>query len=255
MWNKQAVWCQLASLTTATLALSAFFSIQPLTWQQDIYWSAVLGWTTLVHFAVGEHRRVAGLSLDSLVTGANCWSNIVDVVIVHGVFLHWVPHHCLWIVGAGLVLGSLPQRPYWVALTLCRSPDQLGLLVVLRVLARRWRRQELAATVGQTLASSHLQKATALQAGGICIEALLLWQLRCHHRFPHRYRWTPVLCSAVVTSCATLWCQLYVAPTLVSHRSLIKSTGHGLTPSLNAIKSCPTCAACLTCLDIEDVFE
>lgn len=254
MFNKQSAWCQLASVFTAVLALSAFFSVQELTLTQDIYWSLVLGLTSFFRFAVGEHRRLCGISIDHLVFGATVWTNVLHILILNGLYMTCTPRHFPVVFGLGVAVTWYPQVRPVLVLSLLRYPDGLTLLLLGTMGVDHLFRQTMASAVGRPQSSVQLKQATAVQSVAILLEACLLWHLRCQHRFPYQYRWSPVFCSAVLTSCAVLWCHWYLPPTRTTDRSLVKRIGHGLTPSFDAIRSCPTCAACLTCLDIEEVY-
>ena len=254
MFNKQACWCQIASVFTAVLALSAFFSIQHLTLTQDIYWSIVLGLTSFFRFAVGAHSRLWGISIEHLVYGATVWTHILHILMLNGLYMNCTPQHFPVVVGLGMVVSLVPNVRPVLALSLLRYPDGLTLLFLCTMGVDLAFRRTMASTVGRPQNSVQLKQATAVQAVSILLEALLLWHLRCQHRFPYQYRWSPVLCSAVLTSSVALGCHWYLPPTLTTERSIVKRVGHGLTPSFNAIRSCPTCAACLTCLDIEEVY-
>lgn len=254
MYNKQSVWCQIASVFTAVLAMSAFFSVQYLTLTQDIYWGVVLGLTSFFRFAVGEHRRLCGISTDQLVLGATVWTNILHILVLNSLYMNCTPRHFPVVVGLGVATSLAPKVRPVLVLSLLRYPDGLTLLLLGTMGADHAFRRAMASTVGRPQNSVQLKQATAVQSVSIVLEALLLWHLRCQHRFPYQYRWSPILCSAVLTGSAALWCHWYLSPTRTTERSIVKRIGHGLAPSFNAIQSCPTCAACLTCLDIEEVY-
>lgn len=255
MFNKQAVWCQIASIFTAILALSAIFSVQHMTFSQDIYWSFVLGLTSFFRFTVGEHRCLWGISIDHLTIGAEVWSNILHILILNGLYMNCSPKHFPVVAVLGVAMYTVPKTRPLSALALLRYPDGLTLLLLCKAGLDLTGHHILASTVGRPQNSLQLKQATATRAMAIVMEALLLWHLRCQHRFPYQFRWSPVLCSLLLTLVAIYWCHLYTAPTLTTDRSLIKQVGHGLSPSFNAMSSCPTCAACLTCLDVEDVYQ
>lgn len=255
MFNKQAVWCQIASIFTAVLALSAIFSVQHLTFSQDIYWSFVLGLTSFFRFAVGEHRRVWGLSTNHLTTGASIWANVLHILILNGLYMNCSPTHFPVVAVLGGVMYTVPKTRPLFALALLRYPDGLTVLLLCKEGLDWACHRVLASIVGKSQNSIQLKQATAMRSMAILLEALLLWHLRCQHRFPYQFRWSPVLCALLLTLVAISWCHFYTAPTLTTDRSIIKQVGHGLTPSFNAMTSCPTCAACLTCLDIEEVYQ
>lgn len=254
MYNKQSAWCQIASVFTAVLALSAFFSMQYLTLTQDIYWSAVLGLTSFFRFAAGRHRRLWKLSIDHLMLGATVWTNVLHILILNCLYTNCTPRHFPVVVGLGVAMSWAPKVRPVLALSLLRYPDGLTLLLLCLMGADHAFRRAMASTVGRPQNSVQLKQATAVQSVSNVLEALLLWHLRCQHRFPYQYRWSPIFCSTVLTIGVALWCHWYLAPTLTTERSIVKRIGHGLAPSFDAIQSCPTCAACLTCLDIEEVY-
>lgn len=245
--NKHAVWCQCAAVISITLALSSLFSIQTITWNQDIYWSVVLSINAFLIVTVAEH----GFRPVLMTKIASAWSGIVYMLIVtanSSLFSY---------VGSmiGLFVGAFfPQASYLLLLLgLLSYPSRLTLLLLVKLAAEYKYHDILNRAVGKRYI--HVNKAVAAKVVGIVSETLLLWHLRCHSRFPHVYRWTPVLCSLCTCCCGLYWCHYYVAPTVVSHKSIIKSRGHGLTPSLRAAQECKICASCLTHLDIEDVFD
>jgi hypothetical protein len=226
--NKPAVWCQCASVLTTTLALSSIFSVQHITWQHGFY--------------PNRMTRISSL-----------WSGLVYLLIVTG------NAGMVSYMGSivGLLLGTIvPQQSYLILVVgLVQSPSFFSVLLLSTLAVKYQYYAYLRMAVGKTMVDAPLKQATAAKAVGIVSKTLLLWYLRCHYRFPHVYRWFPVLCSACAVLCAVCWCHCFIAPTIVSHRSVVKAVGHGLTPSLNAAKGCPVCSSCLTHLDIEDVFD
>jgi hypothetical protein len=241
MFQKQAVWCQCVSTISATLALSSLFSIQTITWYQDVYWSVILLVTTFLNIMVAEH----GLYPELLSSMAAIWSGALTLLMTTGNGYSMM---------AGLILGTLQIDCYFVQLlALVRYPDILSVLILFNVAAEYKYREYRQAVVGT--AHSNLKRATAAKAASITSQTFLLWYMRCHNRFPHVYRWTPVVCSLCAFFCGLCWCHCWVAPTVVSHKAMVKSIGHGLVPSLAAAKQCAVCAACLTRLDVEDIFD
>jgi len=247
--KKHAVWCQCASVLTSTLALSSIMSVQNITWKQDIYWSVVLVATAFLETTVAEH----GFNPQILTKLSSLWSGMVYMLIVtgNGGTFHYVGS----IIGA--VVGAVvPQHSYLIlCLGLVRRPTFFCCLLVSKLAAEYQYKEKMKMAVGKTTDSILVKQALAAKTVGILSQTLLLWHLRCCDRFPHIYRWTPLLCGVLAMGCGIYWCHCYIAPTSVSHKSVIKSVGHGLTPSLLAAKKCPVCSSCLTHLDIEDVFE
>lgn len=249
VFHKHAIWCQCASLISTTLALSALFSIQKITWEQDIYWTIVLGTTTFLNITVAEH----GFRPESMTKIAAVWSGIVYMLIVTG--------NNSWLSYAGSLIGMaigaiVPQYSYGILiLALFSYPSGLSILLIVKVIAEYKYKDFMNSAVGKTTANINVKKALGAKAVGIVSETLLLWHLRCHYRFPHVYRWTPVVYSLGICCCGIVWCHYYIAPTVVSRKSVIRAIGHGLTPSLQAAKECKICSATITHLDIEDVFD
>jgi hypothetical protein len=243
MFDKPAVWCQCAAVLTATLALSSVLSIQTLTQKQDILWSVVLFTTALLQILVAEH----GYRPKLVCSVWQCWSGVLVMLVVAG------DSSLLCAVGA---VGAVVVPRYYVAVLavgLLRYPDTLSVLILFKLLAEYVYFEQSNKAVGKT--HVYLKQAVAARAVGIVAESILLWYVRCFYRFPHVFRWTPVLTGMVAITVAVWWCQCFVADTTVSPKSIVKAVGHGLTPSLNAAKNCPVCSACLTRLDIEDVFD
>lgn len=249
LFHKHAIWCQCASLISTTLALSALFSMQRITWNQDIYWSIVLGTTTFLNITVAEH----GFRPEIMAKIASVWSGIVYMLIVTG-NNNWFSY-----VGTiiGMIIGAIvPQYSYLILLlALFSYPSGLTIVLIVKVSAEYKYKDLLNSVVGKTTANINVKKAIGAKAIGIVSETLLLWHLRCHYRFPHLYRWTPVVYSLCMCSCGIVWCHYYIAPTVVCRKSVIRAIGHGLTPSLQAAKKCKVCSSTITHLDIEDVFD
>ena len=255
MWNKHAVWCQCALVVLTTMTLASIFSIQSLTVGQDIFWSVLFTVTSLLRFGVAEHRAFGGMSMETIVRLSNQWSLLIDGVIIASVlttFTSWTIASTL----IGIYLGALtPYGDHTVALALVRWPDTLSVLVLLRIVSRQATLHQKRRMVGTSVADVSIKRMTLGRTCSILIEAGILWHLRCYHRFPHVYRYRPILFCLLNLAIALCWCQRYVSETTVSHRAIIQKMGHGVTPSLNAIKQCPVCKDSVTSLDIEDAFD
>ena len=255
MFNKHAVWCQCASVVLMTMTMASIFSIQKLTVTPDIFWSGVLIITTVLRFGVAEHRPILILSVDKMVRMAKIWSIVIDSVIVASIlttFTFWK-----MVLSFAFCFGCsfLPSGQYSIAITLLRWPDSLSTLILLRIVSKYYIHHQMIKIVGTSLADLSMKKLTFARASFILIEGAILWHLRCYHRFPHVYRYRAVFLCLINFIIAICWCQKYVSDTKVSYRATIQKNGHGVTPSLNAIKACRICKSSVTSLDIEDAFD
>lgn len=255
MFNKHGVWCQCALVVTMTITLASIFSIQTLTVSQDIFWSGILIITTVLRFSVAEHRKMIGLDMDTIVRLLNKWSIVIDSLIIASVMTTFN----LWEIFLSIVFSFacsyLPYGRYSIVIALIRWPDSISAIIALRIVSNYYIQQIMKKMVGTSVADLKIKKLTFVRAVSILIEANIIWHLRCYHRFPHVYRYRAILMGFINLIFAIGWCQMYVSETKVSYRATITKIGHGVTPSLNAIKQCPVCKGSVTSLDIEDAFD
>jgi hypothetical protein len=237
------------------MTLASIFSIQSLTVTQDIFWSLVLIITTVLRFGVAEHRPIFILSVDRIVRMAKIWSIVIDSVIIASVLTTFT----LWniVLSFAFCFGCslLPRGQYSIGITLLRWPDSLSTLILLRIVSKYYMQHQMIKIVGTSVADLRMKKLTFARASFILIEGAILWQLRCYHRFPHVYRYRAVFLCFINLIIAICWCHKYLSDTKVSYRATIQTNGHGVTPSLNAIRTCPICKKSVTSLDIEDAFD
>jgi hypothetical protein len=109
-------------------------------------------------------------------------------------------------------------------------------------------------TGGTSFAGKSLKMAYAWKSIFILTEALLLWYIRCTHRFPGTVRWRPLIVSTGACIMGCLYCTYNRLPTKVSHNAIIILGDHQMAASLAAAKKCEHCQKHIQSLDMESSF-
>lgn len=257
MYQKHAVWCQCVVMGMFVLSAASILSIQSITLTTDIYWSVVFLSTSVIEFAVAEHAPVGHIS-------TAMWMKIgfVQKTVVYAIILTWSLYSWeeVWVqwmhIPVAIVLGILVQNPLpvLVAATITRMitvwDSPFVILLVLSCL--HLKKPNI---INTSMASRAQKQRFAIKATAILLETVLLWCLRCEHRFPNIVRWKPLWCAAVAIMSAVTWCEYNVMDTIQSENALIVGRGHGMAASLRAAQECPICLKCLTSLDMESSYS
>lgn len=257
MYNKHAVWCQCVLIGVFILAAASLLSIQNITLSTDIYWSCVLVVTSVIQFIVAEHAPVAGISIDKWMRIGRIQKATIYVIMLTWSTVAWQPSWIQWAhIPAGVVSGILLDRPWYllVLASISRATTTLDatLVVITLLLAINWKPLKV---INKSIASKQHKQTIAAKAASLLLEAVVLWLLRCEHRFPHVIRWRPLAAAVVSIVVAALWCEYNVMDTISSDRVIIVRTGHGIAASLRAAQGCPVCTKCLTSLDMESTLS
>ena len=256
MWHKHAVWCQCVLSGTLVMAIASAFSWQTLTIYSDVYWTVIFCISTVVQFVAAEHGHW-WLSIDQ-------WQkmNVRRGFVFRCLIIAWTLTKWPVSVHAGLF-------PVYCAASLMLTNLQHFIIVpaviydvlfysspwmLMYTLVTFWSEKYFSKTIQTSLADVHIKSAYAYKALGILFESIVMWSLRCRHRFPYTFRWTPIWVSLVVMSFAILWSKYYIKETKVSRNAIISAAGHGMAASLTAAENCPVCRKCLTSLDMESSF-
>jgi len=261
MLNKHAVWCQCATVFHATLALACLSSLQTLTLDIDILWSVYLCLSTFVLFAEAEHGTVLGLLPERWQQAGVVRSNFVTAVLIvwttpqPSLMIALAMTLFLTILGTVLRTKSVLFKGFCMVYFWSLHSWYIAIVSVLYVAAEYFKIESFAQTLDTSTADNPIKYAYAYKTVGICCEAVLLWSVRCLHRFPHLFRWHPVFMSAITMTIAILYCTVYVAETRVSYNAIIKTHGHEMAASMTAATQCSTCRSCLTALDMESSFS
>lgn len=273
MLYKHGIWRQCAITLKIVMAIGSVVSVHWKSLGSDIPWSFFFTIATLVHFICAEHRTVRGVTPDA-------WCKLairVDYATQYLVAL-WIlvrpftehawllwcciiatsshpwtfaahKHHTLYIVPTSLTVYTVVMFPDVQHIALLLATAYSGLRY-----ARALKRSQLSTTSHACATIRHL---AGLDAVIHIVEALLLWYLRCAHRFPHAFRWSPVLTGCVATVGACVWAHVNTRDTVVSRNSIIQSLPeyHFIATSLAAAKKCHVCVEHLTSLDMESSFR
>lgn len=266
MWNKHGVWCQCALVIPSIMALASTMSWQAITLPTDLYWSTILCTTTILQFVAAEHGPF-GATTDTWQRLNAHRAFIIQCVITTWSMNNWaVRTHTLTFAFfcALSFFAKNYQRyilvPVFVYRLVAVFADRavLGgswILVLLYWLAERSSEYFFQKSIQTSTADTPIKKAYGATVATIVLESAILWSLRCRHRFPHTFRWTPVWASVLCCVIVVAWCSFNIQDTKVSRNAIITQRGHNMAASLRAAKACPICQKCLTALDMESSFN
>jgi len=257
MYNKHAVWCQCVLVGMFVLSAASLLSIQNITLSADIYWSCVLLVTSVIQFIVAEHAPVAGISIDKWMIIGRIQKATIYVIMLTWSIVAWEESWIQWAhVPVGVVSGILLKKPWYILtfVTLGRAmlTWDATLVVITILLALNWKPSKV---INKSIASKQHRQNIAIKAVSLLLEAVVLWLMRCEHRFPHVIRWRPLAAAGISMAIAALWCEYNVMDTIGDDRVIIVRTGHGIAASLRAARGCPVCTKCLTSLDMESTLS
>ena len=257
MFDKHAVWCQCCSIIQFTLLASILVSCQSITLAPDIYWTLVFLFNSCTHFIVAEHAPVGRISTDTWMKIERQRSFLIQSIIFYWNvyswhFSYWTFIHIPIFIGLSIYIKT-PEKifPIVSCWKLFTSPVAGIILASLSIVNLYVKRIKLKTS---SFASKKIKQKYALKAIRIIIEAVILWSIRCEHRFPHTMRWKPLAFSLGTFALAILWCHFNVLDTHVSNNAIIIKNGHGMAASLTAAKKCKQCSLYITSLDMESSF-
>lgn len=248
MYDKHATWCQCALAFDTIFTVSIWSSFQIESWLIDIGWGTFFATTLLIRFCAAEHAPFFDIAVDNWVQMDTFVTSCVIACLVAFTVHPWlaiVPP----VMEQTLHIRSVTLLPVITCLLWYEPP--LLLLTACYTFTKLYQPD----IIGQSMASAVQKQRFALQALAIVAESILLWHLRCSHRFPYILRWKPISTGLAACVVSIVYCHYYVATTSVSHNSIITKKGHGITASFIAAKQCPVCVGVLTSLDMESSFE
>lgn len=255
--QKHAVWCQCVIMGMFVLTVASILSIQSITAKTDMYWSVVFLLTSTTEFIVAEHAPVGHISTQMWVK-----IGVTQKTVVYAIILTWSIYSgdqswIQWVhIPVAAVIGFFIQKtlPLLVVATLTRmaTSHDVSLLLLVLLLALRVQRPNI---INKSMASREQKQRFAIKAIAILLETLILWFIRCEHRFPNVVRWKPLGAAALAIIVAATWCEYNVMDTIQSGNSIIVGHGHGMAASLRAAQNCPVCLKQLTSLDMESSFS
>ena len=256
MYQKHAVWCQCVIMGMFVLTVASILSIQSITFATDIYWSVVFLLTSTTEFIVAEHAPVGHISTTTWVK-----IGVAQKTVVYAIILTWSIYSgeqswMQWIhIPTAVVIGFLFQNPLPVltVATITRmatSPD-FSLLLLVLLSSIHFKRPNI---INKSMASKEQKQRRAIKAVAILLETIVLWLIRCEHRFPNIVRWKPLGAAALAMILSAIWCEYNVMDTIQSDNVIIVGHGHGMAASQRAAQNCPVCLKQLTSLDMESSF-
>ena len=259
MIDKHAIWCQCCATIHFTLLAVSVVSFQHITLVPDIYWTCIFLFNATTHFVVGEHAPVFNINTGTWMKIEKIRGTVIQCILFYWNINPW--HFSSYIflqipcfVGLSYVIHK-PEKifPVVVVLKLLMAPDInlifLSAFAITNYFAKNINIKQ------QSFASIKMKQKYALKAGSIILEAILLWNLRCEHRFPHLIRWKPLFSAFIACGLVTLWAHFNVLDTFVSNNAIIVENGHGMAASLTAAQKCKHCATNITSLDMESSFS
>lgn len=257
MYYKHAVWCQCASVIPIVMAMATTLSIQPITFSNDIYWSIVLCFSSVIQFIAAEHGPFY-LSTHTWQTLQQHREFVIRCIIT------------LWSLGGLDISQHFILIPFFCCISLCIQEYHNFILLpvilwdMVTMNMKSWipmyfvlaklREIIMHKSIGTSIASPPIRQAYGLSAVLIVVESTILWSLRCQYRFPYTFRWTSFIVSMIGCIVASVWCSVSIKDTKVSRNAIIQEHGHGMAASLTAAENCPVCCKCLTSLDMESSF-
>lgn len=261
MWYKHAVWCQCAVVFHLILAGAALLSCQGMTLFVDMYWSVVLIIGALIQFVAAEHSDFWEIPADRWIRLETLRALWIQCVL--GLW-HLFRGSPLTITTGTLVIGGLvmvhriPPFACFCCVACIHCYMALGQISWIWciwgfTLFRRYKCERM--IVGKSLSNPVMRELQLYKSVSILAEAICIWQVRCAHRFPHTFRWTPFFVSMCGFGVGMAYCTRYVANTLVSRNAIISNVGHGIACSYTAAQKCKVCLQCLTSLDMESSFS
>jgi hypothetical protein len=259
MLDKHATWCQCTLIISFIFCGASVFSIQELTFQQDLYWFVLFGLTSVVHFIAAEHGHCYFGPDKWQVASGN--ARFVSTCIISSWYIggQWyIRTHVLciavYIVFSYLIVRGADKKLWFLFVVVCiYSMSPLFCLLIAL--------QSPLATIkihNKSFAAPEMKWIAAKKSSVLFLQAILLWQQRCDSRFPMTFRWTPVFVGLFFMFMSAIYITYMIAPTKVSRNAIIlaKPTNavHNMAFSLNAAEACPECRQCITSLDMESSF-
>lgn len=257
MWKKHGVWCQCMLVLPVIMSLACILSWQTLTLQEDVYWSFLLLVSTIIQFCAAEHGDF-GVTVDVWQRLQRHRLFVMSCIIATWTMASWPVHQHALAIPVYCTISYFASKRYALVLGIgTASAFLIGgpwALMLSHGLCHHYSDHFFSKLINTSLADIAIKKAYGLRALGIGLESVVLWCLRCWHRFPYTLRWTPLCIGIVVCAGSVLWVSVYIKDTRVSRNAIIKRRGHDIAASLTAASKCPVCQSCLSALDMESSF-
>ena len=259
MYDKQAIWCQCVSVAHAIFAVAAMASIQSMSIEIDIFFGLLLIISTLVHFMTAEHAHIGSISAEKMQwaemyvsRAAAVFAVVWQLPVESHLYLH------LFSILLYLILLVFGFRWIWIVAALqCvyHFPKWLFFVGPLWAFSKMYYEKCFEKSRGQSYASIFLRCGYLYKSIFILMESVVIWHLRCMHRFPNTMRWRPVIMAILSIGMVCIYCTFNVLPTKVSRNAIIGNSKHQMAASLAAAEKCPQCKRNLSALDMESSFD
>ena len=268
MLEKHGTWSQCVIVFKIILTISCFVSIHWESLFSDIVWSLFFGCISIIQFFKEEHGIMANITPELwckwnirsnyaihliisswmlFKTSIGDWLWIFVIVFACNPWtIQWHSHHKRFILPCAVILNIVwGNFSYYLVIT-----NALFILVSF-LYSKEYKRLP-----NSSHACNTIKRVAAYNAMSYFIESVILWQIRCTHRFPYAFRWSPVFIGILVTISAFVWCHLFIKNTSVSRNSIIQRlpSSHDIAFSLQSASKCSICVECLTSLDMESSF-
>jgi len=259
MLNHQAIWCQCASVLHIVFALTCLASFQSSFIGMNILWCFLFGCSGLVHFICGEHGPAFGISVEKWLK-AEIFMEHLNVATI---FVWNIPiDSFITRVIASVVIAILQKKIKnvysWSFISLCafiNVPMFYKCVPIAFCVSKLLSDYYFRKINQKSMRSNELKLAYMCYAIYIMSEALMLWHLRCFHRFPGTIRWKSIIMGLFSIMMSSLYGYNYCLSTKLSSNAIIIHGGHRMAASLTAAKKCPVCKRHLQTLDMESSFS
>lgn len=257
MWKKHGVWCQCALTLPIVTAVASIFSCQSLTLYTDLYWSFVFSVSTCVQFLAAEHGPF-GMDPHTWQVANEYRMFVVRCVIASWSVLKWrAQHHFVLLIPFCMLAFYLKKHHRIIMVPTAFYAFAFGgpwVLISAYFAVEKLCDHYFSKSIQTSTADMPIKKAYGCMAASIVLETLVLWSIRCKHRFPYTFRWSSLMMACAVCIVSVAWASVNIKDTCVSRNAIIKRRGHNIAASLIAAKACSICQTCLTSLDMESSF-
>lgn len=256
IFKKQAVWCQCACVLYVVLAIASWSSCQDMTFSVDVFWSVVFTVHSIVIFAAAEHEHIFGIKIVLWQSADNTRLNTIIALQLSNIFDFGIVTRLLFIPLFLFVLTKIPQRYNWIRFMCGIFSLTQGLLNFAVAMSYGYMCYIISSMRQHLPGQNHtnLTNIYKIKALNVILTALILWSLRCAERFPHKFRWYPIMMGIVGILAAVVYCSYCVAKTTTSMNIILGRSTHLVAASLKAAEKCPQCKQVISALDMESRF-
>ena len=267
MLYKHGIWSQCVICLKITMAISCFVSTHWESLYSDVIWTLFLLGTCIIQFFTEEHRTIRNITPEQWCKYAIRLNYGIHWIISSWILLKSSMGEWTWLIIIALACNPwtlhFHHKRFILPITLIiyiAWGDFLYSIVginIIFILVTFLQAQEYNRLPSTSHASNVIKRVAAYNAILHILEAVILWQLRCMHRFPYVFRWNPLIVGVFICVLACGWCHLFIKNTSVSRNSIIQSlpSSHFIAISLDSASKCSVCINCLTSLDMESSFR